>query len=97
MCSTYTQALLPAYLLFLIHDVQEPERLDYQKGDQAASSISGLPLKNFDDVDLYTPVGLAVNFVSGTNFAFRHLPLFEDQRGLAPRCGGGYIPIFFPL
>ena len=46
MCSTHSRTLLPAYLLFPIHDVQEPERLHYQKGGEAASSISSYP-ENF--------------------------------------------------
>ena len=78
MClNTSRQTLLPAYLLFLIHDVQEPERLDYQSGDQAASSISGYPEKIFDDVDLYTLEGIAVNFYKGTLFC---LPAFVPFR-----------------
>jgi hypothetical protein len=51
----------------------------------------------FDDVDLYTREGLAVNFLRELIFALRRTSLFEDKRGSAPRCGGGYILIVSDL
>lgn len=43
MCSTHSQALLPAYLLFLIHDVQEPERLSSKEAFQPQELFLGFP------------------------------------------------------
>jgi hypothetical protein len=72
-------------------------RTDYQSEGQSASGFLGYP-KIFDDVDLYTQGGLAVNFSKELIFALRHWVLFEDKRGFNPALWRGlYTDLFTPV
>lgn len=77
MCSTYSQALLPAYLLFPIHDVQEPGRTDYQREDQSASSFFEFP-QNFLRGRLYSLLRLRRQLLKELNLPSGAAP-FEDR------------------
>lgn len=82
MLSTYPQTLLPAYLLFLIYDVQEPSGLTTKMAASPQAVFRVTPKEFLTMSILYTLGGIAVNFLREL-FLPCGPSLFEDR---AARC-----------